>query len=201
MAKRRLPALRRRPPKRRPKSCFRIFCEGKKTEPGYFAVVRSVFSNALIAVEIVGVVGVPETIAREAIEAIRAAKRDLQSFELGDEVWAVFDRDDHPKFKDAVTLCENKKVRVGRSDPCFELWLILHLEDFDKPDDRHQVQAHLRKICPDYDGAKELNFPDLITMWSKRKSQQRFSFASDGIKTDLSGAPPRPWDNSRKRSD
>ena len=34
---------------------------------------------------------------------------------VGDEVWAVFDRDDHPKFKDAVTLCENKKVRVSRS--------------------------------------------------------------------------------------
>jgi hypothetical protein len=55
---------------------------------------------------------------------------------------------------DAVGLCESVDVGVGRSNPCFEVWLVLHEGDFDRPDDRHAVQAHLRVLRPEYDPAK-----------------------------------------------
>ena len=80
----------------------------------------------------------------------------MYSFEEKDEVWAVFDRDEHPQFEEAVRLCEQNGVKVGRSNPCFEVWLILHLRDWDKPDGRVGVQETLKGLLPEYDseGAK-----------------------------------------------
>jgi hypothetical protein len=40
---------------------------------------------------------------------------------------------------------------VARSNPCFELWLILHFQEFDRPDDHPAVQAFLKHIQPDFD--------------------------------------------------
>ena len=80
----------------------------------------------------------------------------MYSFEEKDEVWAIFDRDEHPQFEEAVRLCEQNGVKVGRSNPCFEVWLILHLRDWDKPDGRVGVQETLKGLLPEYDseGAK-----------------------------------------------
>ena len=115
-------------------------------------------------------VGVPYTITEKA--AARAgelgldprSRRRKHSFEDHDQVWAVFDRDEHPCFNEAVALCRNHGIGVGRSDPCFELWLILHERDYDQPNDRHAVQAVLRALRPEYDidGAKTPDCDDLI---------------------------------------
>jgi hypothetical protein len=146
--------LNRRVPTRAAKRKFTIFTEGKNTEPDYFKAIRSELFGALVAIEIVGAVGAPMTIANKAATARRGARRS--SFEEDDEVWAVFDRDEHPSVSEAIQRCEASKVGVAFSDPCFELWLILHHRDFDGPDDRHQVQALLAKILCDYDpGARK----------------------------------------------
>ena len=54
---------------------------------------------------------------------------------------------------------------MGRSDPCFELWLILHDQNFDRPNGRHAVQKELRRLRREYeiDGAKTPDCDDLIT--------------------------------------
>lgn len=160
MGRRRVPDLRRRPARREPRRRFVLLCEGASTEPAYFAALRRACAgNALIVVEIVPKVGVPYTIAEAAVARARELglsgrrRRALDSFEEGDEVWAVFDRDAHPRYAEAVRLCEDKGVRVARSNPCFEVWLILHEADYDRPDDRHRVQAHLRTLRPEYEPA------------------------------------------------
>ena len=43
--------------------------------------------------------------------------------------------------------CEEQNVGVARSNPCFELWLILHQQDYDKPEDRHAMQKATRKVA------------------------------------------------------
>jgi len=78
-------------------------------------------------------------------------RKKKDSFEENDEVWAVFDRDEHPNFNSAVNDCEQNGIGVARSNPCFELWLILHYEDYDRPLGRHDVQAHLQSINGSYD--------------------------------------------------
>ena len=146
---RRAPNLKRRDPNREPKRRFVLFCEGARTEPAYFEAIKRARSGTLIAVEIVPAAGVPMTIAKTAI-AVAKPRRRKESFEEGDQVWAVFDRDAHPRFEEAVRLCEQHGVKVARSDPCFELWLILHERVYDRPCDRREAQRKF-ECRPEYD--------------------------------------------------
>ncbi len=166
-----MPDLKCRKQKREPKRRFFIFCEGEKTEPTYFAAVKATYANALIDVNTIPGVGVPKTIAAAAAELARSlglsprSRKPQNSFEEDDEVWAVFDRDQHPDFDTAIDRCRGADVHVGRSNPCFEVWLILHETDYDKPDDGKAVQTYLAKLRPEYDkrGAKIPDCTDLVT--------------------------------------
>ncbi len=118
--------------------------------------MKRTFPCVVLDIEFIGGAGVPITIANAAVEAVRDARRQnrRQSYTKKDEFWAVFDRDDHPNVPEAISRCENAGIGVAFSNPCFELWLILHFQDFDRPDHRHDVQRHLENICPDYDRVK-----------------------------------------------
>lgn len=160
--------LTRRENLRQPKRKFVIYCEGKNTEPEYIKSLKRILNGAIIDVEIVGGAGVPTTISRTAISALaeirRTSRRSRQSFGNLDEVWAMFDEDEHPNVPQAISQCNSAGVGVAYSNPCFELWLILHRQEYDKACDRHQVQRHLEGICPGYDrnSGKTLNCNELI---------------------------------------
>lgn len=125
--RRSVPGLRRRGPLREPKRRFVLYCQGRNTEPACFQAIQRTCSSALISVEAHGGVGVPTTIAKAALAYAKSeglapsSRRRKQSFEKQDQVWAVFDRDDHPEFEQAVLMCKQSGVRVARSNPCFEL--------------------------------------------------------------------------------
>lgn len=147
-----------------------MFCEGRNTEPAYFAALGRAHLDALIEIETNPGVGVAYTVAHNAVQRAKAlglsrhSRKVLNSFEEADEVWAIFDRDEHPNFNEAVAMCQKFGVGCGRSNPCFEIWLILHEEDYDKPDERRSVQAHLGSLRPEYalKGAKIPNCADLV---------------------------------------
>lgn len=163
---RRAPNLSRRRPRREPKRRFVLFCEGRKTEPAYFEAIKRAYGNALISVDTHGGVGVPRTIAEKAAqEAGKNRRRKKDSFEENDQIWAVFDRDEHPRFDEAVRLCEDNGVRVARSDPCFELWLILHEKSYDRHEKRRDMQKELERLRPEYKiaGDKTPDCADLVT--------------------------------------
>ena len=162
-AARRTPDLKRRAPNREPKRRFVLFCEGRNTEPAYFEAVKRAFSGTLIAVE--GGVGVPMTVAEKATAEAKSRKQK-NSFEKGDRIWAVFDRDAHPRFEEAVALCKQHGVGVARSDPCFELWLILHKRNYDQPCDRREAQSELELLRPEYDRRRR-KMPDCADMMSR----------------------------------
>ena len=167
---RKLPRLKRSRHSREPQRKFILFCEGAKTEVAYFKAIRRVYSSTLIDLEVHGGAGVPYTIAEKAIEQakslglIRRSRRRKDSYETGDRVWAVFDRDDHPRFNEAVANCQACNVGVGFSNPCFELWLILHERDVGRYEDRHAMQSTLARLRPEYDpdGAKTPDCDDLV---------------------------------------
>jgi len=161
--------LQRRKPVRAPRRRFIIYCEGENTEPSYFHALKRILRYALIDIE-TNPVGAPMTTAERAVERAKreglakGSKKPKDSFAQHDQVWAVFDRDEHPNFDAAVALCDGKGVKVGRSNPCFELWLILHFVLHDASDDRHQLARRLRELRPEYDphGAKSCNWDELI---------------------------------------
>lgn len=153
----------------KPRPRFTIYCEGSSTEPGYFNALGRA-EKALIEIQVLPA-GVPMTVAERAVAfAVQnglsksSRKKSKNFFEKQDQVWAVFDVDEHPNFDAAVRLCERSGVGVGRANPCFEIWLILHLEDFHRPDDRHAVGRYLRSLRPEYDphGTKTCHWTELI---------------------------------------
>jgi len=172
MARHQAPLLRQRPADREPKRRFTIVCEGKNTEPAYFMALKVTVRDALVDLVVVPAAGVPMTIAQRSAELVRRAPGRVDSFEEKDEVWAVFDRDEHPNFDEAVRLCEAKSVGVARSNPCFEIWLILHETDFHRPDGRHAVMAHLQSLCPEYDAAKGKR-PDCLRLIARIEDAER----------------------------
>ncbi|GAA1015098.1 hypothetical protein Aple_067880 [Acrocarpospora pleiomorpha] len=43
-----------------------------------------------------------------------------------EQVWAFFDRDEHSRLEESYGRAESAGVRTAFSNPCFELWLLLH---------------------------------------------------------------------------
>ena len=69
-----------------------------------------------------------------------------------DEVCCVFDVDDRPgeKVAEAIAKARKSGLNVALSNPCFELWLLLHLRDRPGALTHKQAPSMLRKYVPDY---------------------------------------------------
>ena len=149
--------LARRGPRREPKLKLTIFCEGMRTEPDYIDHFRRLHGNNLVEIEMVAGAGVPATLVEKAAEAVpRRRKKD--SLARNDQVWVVFDRDEHPNVAEARAQAARFGVMVAFSNPCFEVWALLHLQDHDAPIGRHDVIGLLREHFPDYDRGKPKSF-------------------------------------------
>jgi len=65
------------------------------------------------------------------VRYVREAQQGLED-NTYEETWAVFDKDDHPKHKEAFDLAEKKvegkKVKIAFSSISFEQWVLLHFE-------------------------------------------------------------------------
>ena len=80
-----------------------------------------------------------------------------------DRVIAVFDRDDHDTYRQALAKLKALSLAHENDDgepvpfqavasvPCFELWLLLHFEDVQAPVHRNEVYARLRTFLHGYD--------------------------------------------------
>jgi hypothetical protein len=103
--------LARARPTRSPRRRFIIYCEGKKTEPGYFHALEGFLKSAIIDVE-VEPTGVPKTIAEAAVARARreglakgSRRKPENSFELKNL----------SKFVAALASMSVDQIRVSRS--------------------------------------------------------------------------------------
>jgi hypothetical protein len=76
-------------------------------------------------------------------EADENARRERDDNLLFEEVWCVFDVDEHPHISEARAFAISIGLRIAMSNPCFELWLLLHLRDSPGPQHRHHLQRML----------------------------------------------------------
>ncbi len=161
MAKRRGGAdrdrLGRRRATREPRRRILVLCEGSVTEPGYFRSLRAAFRNSLVEVEIEGHGEVPWTVVQRACErkkvAEREARRQEDDFLAYDEVWCVFDVDDHAHLHDARQQARDNGVELAVSNPCFELWPLLHFQEQNATLDRRRLRTRLKAHLPTYEKA------------------------------------------------
>ncbi len=124
--------LRRRKNFKKPGDIILIVCEGGETEPNYFKALRNEWRIVPSLMEIVGegCGNTPLNIVDHALtckkERARRAK-NKSSLELPyDQVWCVFDHDEHPKLSEALQKAEDNGIKVALSVPCFEFWYLIH---------------------------------------------------------------------------
>ncbi|HEX6684778.1 MAG TPA: RloB family protein [Candidatus Limnocylindrales bacterium] len=118
----------RRQPFREPKRTVLIFCGAKRTEPDYFEGLKVSLRTASVTIKV----------KREGVDPVRLvrAAADLRDRRPGvyDEVWCVTDADEFD-IPAAVSAAKRRGVNLAVSNPCFEVWLLLH---------HAECQAHCR---------------------------------------------------------
>ena len=91
---------------------------------------------------------------KTAVETAARLKRNY------DEVWCVFDIDSHPPVPDAKQQARDNNIKLAISNPCFELWALMHYQD----QHAYISGAKLRQLCgkhmPGY--KKRLRFLELF---------------------------------------
>ncbi|RAY15257.1 RloB domain-containing protein [Actinomadura craniellae] len=101
-----------------------VFCEGVNSEPDYIRGLKKlphVAANTALDLRIHPKQGVPLTL-------VKMAKEHKWDPEV-DECWCIFDVEwprNHPHLPEAVELARANGINLAISNPCFELWLILH---------------------------------------------------------------------------
>ena len=156
-----------------------VVTEGALTEPKYLRAFNLIHTNNAIRLEIRPGIGDPRAVVERAVQEKKALRGD--SLAAQDTVWAVFDRDIHPRFAEAIDMAKGNGIRLAVSNPCFEIWGVLHYRDYDAPVDRHRCQQELASLCPSYGTSGQKVFDD-----------------SEAIEKGYSGAVARAK-NSRKR--
>ena len=169
---RRAHELRRRRATRDVKVIFTVFCEGRVTEAGYAGALRSTFRGTPIRIEVADVHGDPKFLVEHAAawlaEAKRMGRRSGDPVDL-DQVWCVFDVDDHARLPEAKDQAAANGIRLAVSNPCFELWALLHYQDQSAYLHRDAVRAAFIVHQPGYD--KALDCADLINRFAGARAR------------------------------
>jgi hypothetical protein len=125
--------LRRTAGRRDERQRFLIYCEGELTEVTYLKGIRRELRASTVAIELGREHGEPYRLVKSAINHQRWAPHRAQDrFEAYDQVWCVFDVEapqPQPRLDAAVELARRHNVRCAISNPCFELWLLLHFQN------------------------------------------------------------------------
>ena len=150
----------RRGANREPRRRLLVVCEGERTEPEYIRGFQRLVRNATVEIEIPDERGDPKKLVEIAKERREQARRDAarqgDDFLAFDEVWCVFDRDEHTRFDAAMAMARGNGIALAVSNPCVELWLLLHFRESPGARHRHDVQRLLRAHLPGYE--KSIDF-------------------------------------------
>ncbi|MEU4886344.1 RloB family protein [Streptomyces xinghaiensis] len=100
-----------------------MVCGAENTESGYLNGFKRHFKKPTVSLKILEKPGSTVEVVRDAIGATERSQGDY------DQVWCVVDVDQYRDFDEAGRLADEHEVRLAVSNPCFELWLLLHHAD------------------------------------------------------------------------
>ena len=126
-----------------------VVCEGENTETSYFRQLRL----ANVYLELYGGNGDPSNLVQKAK---RLTQENPGKFE---QVWCVFDRDDHAHFSNAIETARNLGFEVAWSNQSFEYWILLHFEahaggGMHRDDYKGRLNHYLEPLGMRYDDSK-----------------------------------------------
>ena len=127
--------------------------EGARTEPIYFGALRP-GRDAAVRLVLVSSKG-HKSNPKEVLARLQdwARKNGLRK---GDEGWLIIDRDEFSELELDAVCAEAARCgyHVAMSNPCFELWLWLHVRENRPFLGSTHCQKELGKILPDYSKGK-----------------------------------------------
>lgn len=133
-----------------------IGTEGKnKTEIGYFNKFNRIQKNFCVRFS-----SGNSTDSMGIVEDIKRTRAKLK-FHAGDLAFAVFDADlwgtRGKQIQQAINYAEKQEIKVILSNPCFEVWFVLHFEDGRAPyDSSDKVIDKLKQYVPDYEKSRDM---------------------------------------------
>lgn len=130
---------RRSSTRREPRRVIRVLTEGKLTEPDYLTRWARL-NRSRVRLEISNSGMTPEALVRRAKEHMKHSRRTKRTDPEFDEIWCVFDVDQHPNIAQAINEARQSGIETAVSNPCFELWLVLHKNDLTAYLDRRAIQ-------------------------------------------------------------
>ncbi|MBP2374526.1 RloB domain-containing protein [Paeniglutamicibacter psychrophenolicus] len=86
----------------------------------------------------------PLAVVQKAAQLRDAESR--RSSDPFDEVWAVVDVDTHANLPDARRLARREGIELGVCNPCFEVWLLMHLQPVFAATSGKNVSAKWQKL-------------------------------------------------------
>ncbi len=144
---------------REPRKKLFIISEGKKTERTYFINYRKRGCGLEIKT--------PNTSKTDPLNLLEFAKRQIIKYDLnineGDEVWCVFDvnSNDDDVLHRAFTIAESSGIKIALSNPCFEIWFLLHFELRQTGLSCDDTIDNLKKYLQDYSKDEDI-FHDIL---------------------------------------
>lgn len=110
-----------------------VASEGKDTERIYFKALAKEYANPRVHVHVLE--RSEDEKNNSSPEHVLKQLNDYKTqyaLEADDELWLVVDKDswtDGMLFRVAAVCAKDAAMNMALSNPCFELWLLLHLED------------------------------------------------------------------------
>lgn len=128
---------------------FLIYCEDKYAGPDYFQGIQRDL-RAGDRIKILGDFGEPFNLITKAKKHMKSARlRREDKFAPYDQVWCVLDVEapvPHPALQKALKIARESGIKVAASNPCFELWALIHLSKTTKYMTNDQAQDALEQI-------------------------------------------------------
>jgi RloB-like protein len=127
---------------------------------------------------------VQEAAARRAadLQAARRGRGDAYT-----EYWCVFDIDEHPYVARALELATASGISVSVTNPCIELWFLLHFQEQNAAIDRHDAQRR----ASDYLSSGKTPTSAALAALARHYEEARRRAQALDRKHDLDGSPPR----------
>jgi hypothetical protein len=166
-----------------------IVCEGEKTEPNYFKEIRQEARLSSTDIRIMHSQGT------QPLQVVSFAEEEFKKDRCFEKVFAVFDRDDHTTYNNAIAKAEalssSKKLvndegkrvvfKAIVSVPCFELWLLLHYADIQFCFHRREILQRLRTHITNYEKGQNGIYKltqGFLTVATERAENLRAQFPS-----------------------
>ena len=167
-----------------------MFVEGLRTEEDYLLYWHRLHRTK-VNVHIDAFRGAPRQLVERAALAKRKSERDERRGRgrAYDEVWCMFDIDEHPLLHEVRTMASDNGIGLAVSSPCIELWFLLHFADQTAHIERQEAQ---RRSAERLHCDKALS-TDALEALEPRHPEARHRAQALDVKHEADGSPA--WTN------